>query len=148
MDTGRDRSPSPHNVDTMRDVNAPNLVDVNATGEDPSLRTPLSTRPYIVTSTCAVVALSALKERKDEKLKDYLTKFSQEVSEVQDPNDDAAVSVFINSLQHNHLNLSLRRRGPATYANMVDHVRGYAMEDEEQLVHGEELIHGSKNTVE
>ncbi|KAK3204305.1 hypothetical protein Dsin_018351 [Dipteronia sinensis] len=42
--------------------------------------------------------ISTLKQRKNEKLKNFLSRFSQEVSEVQDPNDDAVVSVFVNSL--------------------------------------------------
>ncbi|KAK3228971.1 hypothetical protein Dsin_000852 [Dipteronia sinensis] len=49
----------------------------------------------------SISVISTLKQRNDEKLKDYLNRFSQEVSEVQDPNDDVAVSAFVKSLQHN-----------------------------------------------
>ncbi|KAK3229089.1 hypothetical protein Dsin_000970 [Dipteronia sinensis] len=87
--------------------------------------------------------LSSLRQRKEEKLKDYLTRFSQDVSEVHDPNDNVAVSAFINSLQHNQLSLSLRQREPTTYASLVDDVEGYTMAEEEKLSHERELIHGS-----
>ncbi|KAK3204978.1 hypothetical protein Dsin_019024 [Dipteronia sinensis] len=56
----------------------------------------------------SISIISTLKQRKDEKLKDYLTRFSQEVLKVHDPNDKAVVSAFVNSLQHNQLSLSLR----------------------------------------
>ncbi|KAK3221835.1 hypothetical protein Dsin_008860 [Dipteronia sinensis] len=68
--------------------------------------------------------------------------FSQEVLEVQDPNDEAVVSAFVNSLQHSQLSLSLRQRGPTTYASLVDDMRGYAMVEEEQIAYGEEILHG------
>ncbi|KAK2657912.1 hypothetical protein Ddye_010964 [Dipteronia dyeriana] len=61
---------------------------------------------------------------------------------MQDPNEDVVVSTFINSLQHNHLTLSLRQMGPTTYASTVNHVEGYTMAEENQLAHGGELIHG------
>ncbi|KAK2658913.1 hypothetical protein Ddye_005446 [Dipteronia dyeriana] len=190
MDTRREKSPSPYNVDATRDANDLNPVGVIATGEYPSLETPPSTRLDAVISMGvaigialkafkqgsrwfgglsavsirsfkelvqvftrqfrgniqqrnSILALSTLKQRKDKKLKGYLTRFFQVVSEVQDPNDDAVVSTFTNSLQHSHLTLSLRQKGPTTYLGMVNHVRGYALAKEEQLAHGGELIHGS-----
>ncbi|KAK3221043.1 hypothetical protein Dsin_015013 [Dipteronia sinensis] len=90
--------------------------------------------------------LSTLKQRKDEKLKDYLARFSQEVSEVHDPNDDAVVATFINSLQHSQSSLSLRQKGPITYANLVDDVGGYEMAEKEQIAYEGEYIHGGRPT--
>ncbi|KAK3212102.1 hypothetical protein Dsin_016808 [Dipteronia sinensis] len=81
----------------------------------------------------SIFVLSTLGQRKDEKLKDYLTRFSQEVSEVHDPNDDAIVYAFVNSLQHSQL--SLKSVGPTTYASLVDDVGRYTMTEEEQLAH-------------
>ncbi|KAK3212579.1 hypothetical protein Dsin_017285 [Dipteronia sinensis] len=46
----------------------------------------------------SISVLSTLKQRKDEKLKGYLARFSQEVSEVQNPNDDMVMAAFVNSL--------------------------------------------------
>ncbi|KAK0572248.1 hypothetical protein LWI29_028517 [Acer saccharum] len=86
--------------------------------------------------------LEGERQRKNEKLKDYLIRFSQEVSEVQDPNDYAVVSTFINSLQHSQLSLSLRQNGLTTDAHLVDDMGGYAMAEEEQIAHGGEFIHG------
>ncbi|KAK3229501.1 hypothetical protein Dsin_001382 [Dipteronia sinensis] len=104
------------------------------------------TRQFMGNIQCrkSISILSTLKQRKDEKLKDYLARFSQEVSEVQEPNDDAVVAAFINSLQQSQLSLSLRQRGPITYANLVDDVGGYAMAEEEQIAHGGEYIHGGQ----
>ncbi|KAK3218502.1 hypothetical protein Dsin_012472 [Dipteronia sinensis] len=70
----------------------------------------------------SISVLSTLKQRKDEKLNDYLTKLTQEVSEVHDSNDDAVVVAFVNSLQYSQLFLNLRQKGPTTYASVVDDV--------------------------
>ncbi|KAK3229690.1 hypothetical protein Dsin_001571 [Dipteronia sinensis] len=95
-----------------------------------------------------ITVMSTLKQRKDKKLKDYLACFSQEVSEVQDPNDDAVMAAFVNSLHHNQLSLSLRQRGPITYANLVNDVGGYALAEEEQIAHEGEYIHGGRPNAE
>ncbi|KAK3212511.1 hypothetical protein Dsin_017217 [Dipteronia sinensis] len=92
----------------------------------------------------SISVLSTLRQRKDETLKDYLTRFSQEVSEVQDPNDDTVVAVFVNSLQHSQLSLNSQQKELTTYASLVDAVGGYAMVEEEQIAHGGELIHGGR----
>ncbi|KAK3221609.1 hypothetical protein Dsin_008634 [Dipteronia sinensis] len=92
----------------------------------------------------SISVLSTLKKRKDEKLKEYLTRFLQEVSEVHDPNDEAIVYAFVNSLQHSQLSLILRQRESTTYVNLVDDVGGYAMVEEEQIAHGGELIYGGR----
>ena len=49
------------------------------------------------------------------------------MSKVHDPNDDAVVMTFINSLQHSQLLLSLRQKGPTIYAHLVDDVGGYVL---------------------
>ncbi|KAI9199046.1 hypothetical protein LWI28_026479 [Acer negundo] len=92
-----------------------------------------------------ISTLSTLRQKRDEKLKKYLTRFSQEVTKIQDPKDNAIVSAFVNSLQHSQLSLNLRQNGATTYAHLVDGVSGYAMVEEEQMAQGGEFIHGGRS---
>ncbi|KAK3204952.1 hypothetical protein Dsin_018998 [Dipteronia sinensis] len=46
----------------------------------------------------SISVLSTLKQRNDKKLKDYPSRFSQEVSEVEDPNDDTVLRDYIEKL--------------------------------------------------
>ncbi|KAK0598553.1 hypothetical protein LWI29_035804 [Acer saccharum] len=92
----------------------------------------------------SVAHLSQLKQGKDESLKKYLGRFSQEVSKIGNANDEAIIAAFINNLQNGQLSFDLRRARLTSYADMMDMVRGYALAEEEEIVTGGYFVHGGR----
>ncbi|KAK3198447.1 hypothetical protein Dsin_021862 [Dipteronia sinensis] len=92
----------------------------------------------------SIAHLATLKQGKNELLEDYLKRFSQEVSEIHNPNDEAVVAAFTNNLQKGRLSFDLRRKSPNTYTDLIDVAGSYAMAEEEEFAQGGNYMHGGR----
>ncbi|KAK0579106.1 hypothetical protein LWI29_021230 [Acer saccharum] len=92
----------------------------------------------------SVAHLSQLKQGKDESLKKYLGRFSQEVSEIGSANDEAIIAAFINNLQNGQLSFDLKRARLTSYVDIMDMDGGYALAEEEEIATGGYFVHGGR----
>ncbi|KAK3230054.1 hypothetical protein Dsin_001935 [Dipteronia sinensis] len=90
----------------------------------------------------SLALLATHKQGKNESLKDYLKRFSQEVSGIRNPNDKVMVAAFTNNLEKGRLSFDLRRESPNTYTDIMDVAGSYAMAEEEELAQRGSYMHG------